>query len=286
MRMRKKITAMLLLLVFVFLFTIPASAEKTVTSTTWVSPVTKTTQKTKTSTKTTTMKTKAKKTSNSTKTSKSSKTNTARQTSKKKIVQEVTVTKKVTTKYTKGSKKKKVTTKTTTKTKLTTYKAKTVTSIQYETGDQPDVDEIAPQANESVRDAFKELGMKIEVNTGVSYTGYTNIKEGVIILKKVDDTIYHELGHFLSYICGNYCTTEKFKEIYNEERMKYNQFNSSYIRSTVYEYFAESYKDYLLDAENLERTRPRTYEAVKECLSEVTPDTVAKQKYYLSLIWA
>jgi uncharacterized membrane-anchored protein YjiN (DUF445 family) len=248
--------------------------------------VSKTAKKTKTSTKTTNMKKASKKTSSSTTTNRSRKTSTASQTSKKKVVQQVTVTKKVTTKYTKGSKKKKVTTKTVTETKLTTYKAKTMTSVQYENGDQPSVDKIAPLADESVRDAFKELGMKILIKTDASYTGYTNMQEGMIILKKADDVVYHELGHFLSYIGGNYCTTEKFKIIYEEERMKYNQFNASYVRSTSYEYFAESYKDYLLDEDNLKATRPKTYEAIEECLSMVTPDTIAKQKYYLSLVWA
>jgi hypothetical protein len=179
-----------------------------------------------------------------------------------------------------------VTTKTVTQTKLTTYKAKKVTSVQYENGDQPDVDTVAPQADESVRDAFKEVGMKLLINTGASYTGCTNMREGVIILKNVDDVVYHELGHFLSYMGSNYCTTEKFKIIYEEEREKYTKFNSSYVKSTAYEYFAESYKDYILDQDNLKKTRPKTYEAIEECLSMITPDTVAKQKYYLSLVWA
>lgn len=284
--MRKKIAAMLMLFLFVFLITIPASAEKAVTNTTWVSPVSKTIKKTKTSTKTTTMKTKAKKTTSSKKTNKSKKTSTASQTSKKKVVKEITVTKTVTTKYTKGSKKAKVTTKTVTATTTTTYKAKTVTNIVYENGDQLDVNKIAPLADEVVRNAFQQVGMKMKINTGASYTGYTSMTQGVIILKRADEVVYHELGHFLSYMGGNYCTTEKFKEIYEEEKAKFTGYNSSYIRTTPYEYFAESYKDYVLNREELKNTRPKTYAAIVECLSKLTPETIAKQKYCLSIVWA
>jgi hypothetical protein len=201
-------------------------------------------------------------------------------------VKAITVTKTVTTKYTKGSKKAKVTTKTVTATTTTTYKAKKVTNIVYENGDQLDVNKVAPLADEVVRNAFQQVGMKMRIDTGASYTGYTSMTEGVIILKKEDDVVYHELGHFLSYMGGNYCTTEKFKAVYEEEKARITGYNASYFQSTPYEYFAESYEDYVLNREQLRTSRPKTYAAIQECLSKLTPETIAKQKYCLSIVWA
>jgi hypothetical protein len=120
--------------------------------------------------------------------------------------------------------------------------------------------------------------MKILINTGASSAGQTSMKNKTITLKKADDVVYHELGHFLSCMAGSYSSGSKFTSIYEEEKMKYTKSYSSYIRSSAAEYFAESYKDYILDKANLKATRPQTYAAIVEALSKVTPEMIAKQK--------
>jgi hypothetical protein len=285
MEMRKKhaVIVIFLQILFTMLFSVQVYGAKTVTTTTWTGPVNKTTTGTKTSTQTSTMSKKAAKTYSSSKTTCTSRrTYLASQTSKKKVIKSVTVMKTVTTKYTKGSKTKKVITKIVTTTKTMTYTAKTVKTTVYETGDQPDIDKIAPLADQILRDAFHQVGMKILINTGASSAGQTSMKNKTITLKKADDVVYHELGHFLSCMAGSYSSGSKFTSIYEEEKMKYTKSYSSYIRSSAAEYFAESYKDYILDRANLKATRPKTYAAIVEALSNLTPEMIAKQTALLN----
>jgi hypothetical protein len=277
--MRKKRTVILLQILFTMLFSVQVYGAKTVTTTTWTGPVNKTTTSTKTSTKTTTMSKKAAKTYSTSKTSCTlRRTYLASQTSKKKVIKSVTVMTTVTTKYTKGSTTKKVITKAVTTTKAMTYTAKTVKTIVYETGDQPDIDTIAPLADSVLREAFHQVGMTVRINTDASYAGYTSIKDRTLTLKKADDVVYHELGHFLSCMAGSYSSGSKFASIYEAEKMKYTNSYYAYVRSSASEYFAESYKDYILDKANLKATRPQTYAAIVEALSKVTPEMIAKQK--------
>lgn len=62
------------------------------------------------------------------------------------------------------------------------------------------VNKVAPKANKKVRDAFNKLGFKIYINSTVkNYTGYFNARDRKITLIASDNTVYHELGHFLAF---------------------------------------------------------------------------------------
>ena len=188
----------------------------------------------------------------------------------------------VTEKYTKNSKQKQVTTKVTTTVKTTT----TIKVAQAANTDPStlDIAKAAPKMDARVVDAYKTLGFVITVNPSVNYSGYFTAKGKSITLKKDDDTIYHELGHFLGFIAGNYDVTSEFAKIYAEEKAKYTGYNKSYVNQNSSEYFAESVRDYTLNPSALKSSRPKTFAAIETALSKVTSAQVNKMKIILSMV--
>ena len=148
-----------------------------------------------------------------------------------------------------------------------------------------DVQSIAPKADRSVLDAYKTLGFTVTINPGVSYNGYFNAKNRQIILRAQDDTIYHELGHFLAFLAGNVDQDESFKEIYNKEKGKYTGSNKAYVTQNSAEYFSESYYDYVLNPGELKRSRPETYQVIVNALNKLTDSYVNKVKVVYSFVW-
>lgn len=264
---------------------------------------------TKTSKKTVKLKTAAKKTYNK----KSTKTKTNTKTTKK--VNEVikVETKTVTTiteQFKKKAKKKTVVTKvvTTTKTTTTTFSGTTNTKATASNGTTPagsnanlnqtvssgtknntpytvSTDSIVPKADEKVRKAFDTLGFEFTINPTVSYAGYFNARNQEIILKQQDNTGYHELGHFVAFVAGNVDTKSAFVSIYQAEKSKYTGTNKAYVTQSSSEYFAESYKDYVLNPGSLKSSRPETYEYIDSALDKITDSYVARIKAIYSSVW-
>ena len=54
-----------------------------------------------------------------------------------------------------------------------------------------------------VLNAFTKLGFTVKVDSSVSYSGHFDARTRTITMKQMDDTIYHELGHFLAFMAGN-----------------------------------------------------------------------------------
>lgn len=204
-----------------------------------------------------------------------------------------TVNKKTTkiTHYKKGSKIKKVKitvrTKTTYKTNPSvisntsssqnTSKAETNTEIQ---GVVP-IRTVALKADANVLNAFEELGYQLKINKSVSYSGYFSSSAKSITLQKADDTVYHELGHFLAFIAGNADKKDAFISIFNNEKNAYEGVNKAYNTQNSSEYFAESYRDYILNPSNLKAKRPQTYASIVSAINAVTPDQIKKvQDFY------
>ena len=205
-----------------------------------------------------------------------------------------TVNKKTTkiTSYKKGSKIKKVKitvrTKTTykknpsviTNTSSSTNTSKAETEIQ---GIVP-IRTVAPKADANILSAFEELGFQLKVDRSVSYSGYFSSSAKSITLQKADDTVYHELGHFLAFIAGNADKTESFQNIFNTEKNAYEGINKAYNTQNSSEYFAESYRDYILNPTNLKAKRPQTYASIVSAINAVTPDQIKKiQDFYKML---
>lgn len=256
------------------------------------------------------LKKKAKKTAKSTKRSKKSKT-IKKENSKKKVATATTVLTTVVSATKKNSKIKTVTTTVETTVKTTTTNkpkrsssevaasANTVTAntaasaAQSTSSDEMQVvsnvtvRSMAPRADANVLNAFENLEFKIEINPTSSYSGYFSVKAHNIILKKSSgDTIYHELGHFVGWLAGNVDTSSEFVAIYNKEKSALQSANYQYLTKSSAEYFAESYKDYVLSPQNLQSSRPQTYEFIKNAVSRITDARVTNIKSaYMKAYW-
>ena len=148
-----------------------------------------------------------------------------------------------------------------------------------------DVGQYASRADSRVLNAYRTLGFTAEVNPSVSYSGYYDTRNRKITLRKMDDTIYHELGHFVAFISGNTDQTAEFKAIFAQEKTLYTAFNKAYVTQNSAEYFAESFKEYTLNPTVLKSSRPKTYEAVKNAVDKFTDDRIARIQKTYSVIW-
>lgn len=257
---------------------VPLAAKSTTT--------TKTSKKS--STKKKTLKSKSKKTYTK-KLPTTTKTSTKTTKSKTKTVKKQTTVKtSVKEKYYKNKKYKNVTTTkvTTVKTTTTPVAQKTAstskaTAAKYEAN----IEKLAPKMNANVIQAFTSLGFKVYVDGSVNYSGYFDAKNRTITLKKEDDTIYHELGHFVAFVSGNTDTTANFKNIYNAEKNNYTGTNKTYVIQSSSEYFAESVKDYILTPSTLKSARPKTYAAISDAMGKVTTAQANKLRLVYAAVW-
>lgn len=270
----------------------------------------KTTVKTTSSTKTTRKTVKLKKASKKsytkklkTKTKVTNKTNKSGNTT---VDTKTTVVTKATAKYTKKSKKKVVTSKIITTVQTTTTQQVSIANetavsttssgtsaaqataaasssqnqSKYE-ANVANVASVAGKMDNRVIAAYQQLGFKLVVDPSVNYSGYFDARSRSITMKQIDDSVYHELGHFLAFIAGNVDKTASFQSIFAAEKANVTAFNKAYVTQNASEYFAESVKDYILNNASLKSTRPQTYAAVQNALNQITDAQIAKiQKIY------
>ena len=267
----------------------------------------KTTVKTTSSTKTTRKTVKLKKASKKsytkklkTKTKVTNKTNKSGNTT---VDTKTTVVTKATAKYTKKSKKKVVTSKITTTVQTTTTQQVSIanetavsttssgtsaaqvtaaaSSSQNQSKHEENVASVAGKMDNRVIAAYQQLGFKLVVDPSVNYSGYFDARSRSITMKQIDDSVYHELGHFLAFIAGNADKTASFQSIFAAEKANVTAFNKAYVTQNASEYFAESVKDYILNNASLKSSRPQTYAAVQNALNQITDAQIAKiQKIY------
>lgn len=215
--------------------------------------------------------TKAGKTTKKTKTKKSS-------TQKMSTTTKTETQTKITNQYKKGSKiNTQVTTVKTTVTKTVIVKqSAAVPVVQEEIIVQDPVSGIvslntaAPKLNSSVAQAFENLHFTIEVNASVPYSGKFSARSQNVILKRMNDTVYHELGHFVAFAAGNIDLTAEWKNVYSNEKSLYTGSNRAYVLSTASEYFAESFKEYTLNPAALQSARPQTYAVIEASVAKIT----------------
>jgi hypothetical protein len=138
----------------------------------------------------------------------------------------------------------------------------------------------APKLDSNVASAFTACNFTIIVDPSVSYGGLFQAEphNRTITLRTLDDTVYHELGHFLAYIAGSIDLSAEFRSIFEQEQSKYTEFNKAYVCQNSKEYFAESYKNYILDKDALKVSRPLTYATIEKALSMVTADQINRYK--------
>lgn len=206
-----------------------------------------------------------------------------------------TVTTNTVEKYTKKSKYKVVSTTVTTTVKTTTTPKQNDT-IVAESEERAtteamskkgaiDVMSAANKMDSRVLKAYTTLGFTVSYDSSVSYSGYYDTRNRSITLKENNDTIYHELGHFLAFIAGNVDTSSSFVSVYNQEKGKYTGVNKAYVIQNSSEYFAESVRDYTLNPGKLQSSRPQTYKAIQAALDKVTDTQIKKIKLVYGRIW-
>ncbi len=139
-----------------------------------------------------------------------------------------------------------------------------------------------------VRSAFDKMGFTMQPVAGVNYDGKFDARTRTITLNSAKDTSqtqYHELGHFLAFIAGNYDTSAEFAAIFGREKAKYTYYNKAYVLQNASEYFAESFKNYTFDPAELQASRPETYAAIEACLAKVTDAQITAIMNAYSAIW-
>ena len=144
---------------------------------------------------------------------------------------------------------------------------------------------IAPQMDSRVLNAFTKMGFTVIVDPSVSYAGYFDGRSRTITLKVEDDTIYHELGHYLAFIADNVDKNAAFASVYNSEKSKFTGVRKAYATQNASEYFAESVLEYTENPSVLKAQRPQTYEAITNALSKVTDAQVNKIMNVYKVIW-
>lgn len=251
----------------------------------------KVTTKTKRKTKTTRKKVKLKKASKKSYTKKLPKkkktTTKTRKSGKKTVKTQTTVQTATTEKYTKKSKQKVVTQKIVTTVAASQQNAQTQEVSFQSSGTQnsgsaktssqkaskhtiSNVASIAPKMDSRVLNAYARMGFTVTVDPNAAYAGHFDARSRSITIQEADETIYHELGHFLAFIAGNVDQSSAFASVYNSEKAKFTGYNKAYATQNAAEYFAESVKDYMLNGAALSSQRPNTYKAIQSALNTVT----------------
>ena len=194
---------------------------------------------------------------------------------KKTVTTETVTVTSITNNYKKGSKiNTQVTTVKTTVTKTTvTNTAEPVTTPV--TNGTVAVTQIAPAADKRVLNAFQKLGFQVIIQSGVPYSGLCDAETRTITLKQADETVYHELGHFLAFVAGNIDTSAAFQQTFQKEKSRYTAYDKGYALQNSAEYFAQSFRDYTKNPAALKASRPQTYAAIQQALSRVTDAQVA-----------
>ncbi len=162
--------------------------------------------------------------------------------------------------------------------------ATTQTTLASSSG-QVSISSVAPRVDSRVANAYTKLGFTINVNPSVNYSGVFDARSRSITLKKVGDTSYHELGHFLAFIAGNVDKASAFQQIFEQEKGQYTEYNKSYVCQNSSEYFAESFKNYTLDPNALRASRPLTFSAIESALNSVTDTQVARVQTVYRSVW-
>jgi hypothetical protein len=196
-----------------------------------------------------------------------------------------------TTKATTSTTKSSTTTTKTATTQASTKATTAATTTQAETTaavlQTVSINEIAlaKKADKKLVNAYETLGFTVTIDSSVSYSGYFTARLRSITLKRNDDTIYHELGHFLAFIAGNVDKKSDFTAVYNEEKSKFTGINKAYSTQNSSEYFAESYKNYVENPSELKKTRPKTYESITQALNVITDEHIKRVQTVYAPFW-
>lgn len=203
-------------------------------------------------------------------------------TNEKKVVEAKTIKTTVKTTYKKKSKIKKIRTTV----KITTKTTTTVYSIEEKQKDEEIIQEGRDKVTPSVMSAFDELGFEIKVNKELDSSGTFSTDRHDIELKTVTcGVLLHEMGHFLDCLKHHAAETDEFEGIYTSEKNIYTGSNKKYVTSTKYEYFAESYRNYVENPAKLMKERPDTYAYIDSLVKSVSQTDIDYMKAAYGWAW-
>lgn len=138
-----------------------------------------------------------------------------------------------------------------------------------------------------VYDAFESLGFSFRVNSALSTTGVFSVGNHKIEIKSGKPSyLIHELGHFVSALKFGADSTSEWKNIYHEEKSDYTGTNKSYVTKNESEYFAESFRDYSENPQQLKAQRPETYRYMDEVVNSISGSDVTQFRNAYSWYWA
>jgi hypothetical protein len=199
-----------------------------------------------------------------------------------------------TTKSSTTTAKAKTTTKTTTTSTpapapATTVAAPAPAPAPTPTTSTPSSSEISTLKNSvtpSLVSAFDQLQFAIVINPNSTYLGYFSTSKHSIEMRSVSiSTFRHEMGHFLDVLKNMPSRSTEFAGIYAREKGLYTGTNAAYITSTAQEYFAQSYRNYLESAAQLQAERPETYAFVVAQISNITSTDISRTYSQYSWSW-
>ena len=119
-------------------------------------------------------------------------------------------------------------------------------SSQNQSKHEENVASVAGKMDNRVIAAYQQLGFKLVVDPSVNYSGYFDARSRSITMKQIDDSVYHELGHFLAFIAGNADKTASFQSIFAAEKANVTAFNKAYVTQKCFRIFLQNlFKDYI-----------------------------------------
>ncbi len=137
-----------------------------------------------------------------------------------------------------------------------------------------------------VLDSFIARGCTCVIDPSAGFTGLFDASARKLTLRENDETIYHELGHFVALGARRLDTSPAFKQIYERECGGFPGSGKIYAASSAGEYFAESMREYMVSSERraaLESKCPSTANAIKTALSYFQDSTIDATNRYIKM---
>ena len=139
---------------------------------------------------------------------------------------------------------------------------------------------VAPLLPENILNAFEKLNFTVIIDPKFYVNGLCSYTSRTITLREEDDTIYHEMGHFISFVALKYCDKEEFKEIFLKEKGKFPGAKILYASQNPTEYFAECTREYILNKSRLKAACPETFKAIEKCIAEIDEGRIQLYKKF------
>lgn len=118
--------------------------------------------------------------------------------------------------------------------------------------------------NTPIEDVIKQkYNIDIEYATGITL----HDKRDIYVNARHPKSFVHEIGHAYSNLKGNIHLNNKWQDLYNIEKIKYQEtYADKYISKNPSEFFAGMFAEYCLDGENLKDKSPSIYNFLENLL--------------------